>query len=127
MAVLLGGRVAEEIKFREVSTGTHNDLFRATDIARSMVKEYGMSQRLGPLTFEKERRPLFLETFVSSTKEYSENTAMEIDEEIKGIVNESYEKVRRILEEKKEKLENVASILLAKEVIEGEELRKLIA
>jgi cell division protease FtsH len=126
MAVLLGGRVAEEIRFGEVSTGAHNDLFRATDIARNMVKEYGMSQKLGPLTFEKERRPLFLETFASSTKEYSENTAMEIDEEIKRIVNESYEKVRRILEEKKEKLEKIASILLEKEVIEGEELRELI-
>jgi cell division protease FtsH len=127
MAVLLGGRVAEEIKFGEVSTGAHNDLFRATDIARSMVKEYGMSRKLGPLTFEKERRPLFLEGVVPPSKEYSENTAMEIDEEIKQIVNASYEKVRNILEEKRDKLGKVANVLLEKEVIEGEELRKLIA
>jgi cell division protease FtsH len=126
MAVLLGGRVAEEIRFGEVSTGAHNDLFRATDIARSMVKEYGMSQKLGPLTFEKERRPLFLEGMFPSSKEYSENTAMEIDEEIKQIVNGGYEKVRNILKEKRDKLEKVAEVLLEKEVIEGEELRTLI-
>jgi cell division protease FtsH len=126
MAVLLGGRVAEEIKFGEVSTGAHNDLFRATDIARSMVKEYGMSQKLGPLTFKK-RGPLFLEGVLPSSKEYSENTAMEMDEEIRQIVSESYEKVRNIIQEKRDKLEKVTNVLLKKEVIEGEELRKLIA
>lgn len=86
-----------------------------------------MSQKLGPLTFEKERRPLFLEGMVPSSKEYSENTAMKIDEEIKQIVDESYETVRNIIEEKRDKLEKVANVLLEKEVIEGEELRKLIA
>jgi len=126
MTVLLGGRAAEEIKFGEISTGAHNDLFRATDIAQSMVKEYGMSQKLGPMTFGKERRPLFLEAVTSSSKDYSENTAMEIDEEIKGIVNEVYERAKSILEKKKDILENVAGILLEKEVIEGEELRRLI-
>jgi cell division protease FtsH len=127
MAVFLGGRVAEEIKFGEISTGAHNDLFRATDIARSMVKEYGMSQKLGPLTFEKERRPLFLEGGVVPSKEYSENTGMEIDKEVMQIVTETYDKVKRTLEGKKDKLEKVAKLLLEKEVIEGEELRKVIA
>jgi cell division protease FtsH len=126
MTVLLGGRAAEEIKFGEISTGAHNDLFRATDIAQSMVKEYGMSQKLGPMTFGKERRPLFLEAVTSSSKDYSDNTAMEIDEEIKGIVNGGYERAKSLLEKKKDILENVAGILLEKEVIEGEELRKLI-
>jgi cell division protease FtsH len=126
MTVLLGGRAAEEIKFEEISTGAHNDLFRVTDIARSMVKEYGMSEKLGPMTFERERQPLFLPGMGPSSKDYSENTAMEIDEEIKGIVNESYEKAKSILEKKKDILEKVAMILLEKEVIEGEELRKLI-
>ncbi|HQO77587.1 MAG TPA: ATP-dependent zinc metalloprotease FtsH [Thermodesulfobacteriota bacterium] len=126
VAVLLGGRAAEEVRFGEISTGAHNDLFRATDIARSMVKEYGMSEKLGPLTFEKERRPLFLETGMSSGKEYSEDTAMEIDREVAQIVRERYETVKGILEEKKDKLEKVATILQEKEVIEGEELRELI-
>lgn len=127
MAVLLGGRAAEEMKFGEISTGAHNDLFKATDIARRMVKEYGMSQKLGPLTFERERRPLFLEMGMSPSKEYSENTAMEIDEEVRQIVNETYEKVKTTLEGKKDKLEKVAKLLLEKEVIEGEELRRAIA
>jgi len=126
VAVLLGGRAAEEVRFGEISTGAHNDLFRATDIARSMVKEYGMSEKLGPLTFEKERRPLFLETGMSSGKEYSEDTAMEIDREVAQIVRERYETVKGILEEKKDKLEKVATMLQEKEVIEGEELRELI-
>ncbi len=127
MAVLLGGRAAEEMKFGEISTGAHNDLFKATDIARRMVKEYGMSQKLGPLTFERERRPLFLEMGMAPSKEYSENTAMEIDEEVKEIVSETYGKVKNALSAKKDKLERVAKLLLEKEVIEGEELRKLIA
>jgi cell division protease FtsH len=126
MTVLLGGRAAEEIKFGEISTGAHNDLFRATDIARRMVKEYGMSQKLGPMTFEQDRRPLFLEGMAPPSKDYSENTAMEIDEEIKGIVNEGYERAKSILEKKKDILAKVAGILLEKEAIEGEELRKLI-
>jgi len=127
MAVLLGGRVAEEIKFGEISTGAHNDLFRATDIARSMVKEYGMSPKLGPLTFEKERRPLFLNGVTPHANEYSENTAMQIDEEIKGIVHENYEKVKAILGGKKDKLEKVARLLLDREVMDGDELRKILA
>jgi cell division protease FtsH len=126
MTVVLGGRAAEEVKFGEISTGAHNDLFRATDIARRMVKEYGMSEKLGPMTFEKERRPLFLEGMTPSSKDYSENTAMEIDEETKKMVNESYERAKSILENKKDILEKVANILLEKEVIEGDELRKLI-
>jgi cell division protease FtsH len=127
MAVLLGGRVAEEMKFGEISTGAHNDLFRATDIARKMVKEYGMSQKLGPLTFEKEKRPLFLEGTMAPSKEYSENTAMEIDKEVSQIVTETYEKVKNGLEGRMDKLEKVAKLLLEKEVIEGEELRRVIA
>jgi cell division protease FtsH len=127
MAVLLGGRAAEEMKFGEISTGAHNDLFRATDIARRMVKEYGMSEKLGPLTFEKERRPLFLEGAMAPSKDYSENTAMEIDKEVMQIVTETYSKVKTTLQGKKNKLEKVAKLLLEKEVIEGEELRKIIA
>lgn len=128
MAVLLGGRAAEEIIFGEVSTGAQNDLFRATDIARRMVKEYGMSSKLGPLTFERERRPLFLEGIAPPpSNEYSEETAREIDREVSGLVTETYEKVRNILQEKRDDLEKIAKLLLEKEVIEGDELRELIS
>ena len=127
LCVLLGGRVAEEIIFGDISTGAQNDLMRATDIAKSMVKEYGMSEKLGYMTFERERKPLFLDinpTF--GTKDYSEETAREIDNEVKRIVDESYQKVNTMLSEKKELLEKVAQTLLEKETIDGDELRALI-
>jgi cell division protease FtsH len=89
LAVLLGGRVAEEIVFGEISTGSHNDLQRATDIATSMVKQFGMSEKLGYVTFEKEKGPLFLPSPFSSAREYSEDTARQIDEEVKKIIDEA--------------------------------------
>jgi cell division protease FtsH len=127
LSVLLGGRVAEEIIFGEVSTGAQNDLGRATDIAKSMVKEYGMSEKLGLMTFEKERKPLFLNFDPSpGTKDYSEETAREIDDEIKKIIDQSYTKVKTVLIEKKEILQRVAQILLEKESIDGETLRTIL-
>lgn len=127
MAVLLGGRVAEEIVFGEVSTGAHNDLQRATDIATSMVKEYGMSETLGYVTFEKEKKPLFLPTSVyPSAKEYSEETAKKIDEEIKKIVDHTYQKAKEILLAKRDKLEELAHLLLEKEVVEEADLKKIL-
>lgn len=129
LCVLLGGRVAEEVIFGEASTGAHNDLGRATDIARSMVKEYGMSKKLGYVTFERERKPLFMDLGPSfgGAKDYSEETAREIDDEIKGIVDEAREKVQTMLSEKKSLLHKVARTLLEKETIEGNELRELIS
>ncbi|MEJ5329842.1 MAG: ATP-dependent zinc metalloprotease FtsH [Desulfobaccales bacterium] len=127
MAVMLGGRVAEELKFEEISTGAHNDLYRATDIARSMVREYGMSEKLGPLTFERERRPLFLEGIMpTAPRDYSEATAQEIDAEVRALVERAYQRAKEILTEKREVLERVAQHLLEKEVLEGEELRRLL-
>jgi len=127
MAVLLGGRVAEEIVFGEVSTGAHNDLQRATDIATSMVKEYGMSESLGYVTFEKEKKPLFLPSSVfSSTKEYSEDTARKIDEEIKKIVDQTYQKAKEILINKRDKLDELARLLLEKEVVEEADLKRIL-
>jgi len=127
LCVLLGGRVAEETVFGEISTGAQNDLVRATDIAKSMVKEYAMSDRLGHITFEPERKPLFLEISPGAgSRDYSEATAREIDDEVRRIVEECYGKVKGILSEKKALLENVAKVLLEKETIEGEELRALI-
>ncbi|HEY3278417.1 MAG TPA: ATP-dependent zinc metalloprotease FtsH [Syntrophorhabdaceae bacterium] len=126
LCVLLGGRVAEETIFGEVSTGGQNDLVRATDIAKSMVKEYAMSEKLGHITFEPERKPLFLDLGASSSRDYSEATAQEIDGEIRSIVEKCYGKVKTLLSEKKTLLEKVAKVLLEKETIEGEDLRRLI-
>ena len=126
LSVLLGGRVAEEIVFGEISTGAHNDLQRATDIATSMVKEYGMSEKLGYVTFEKEKRPLFLPTSFLPSKEYSEDTAKEIDAEVKKIIDETYQRVKGILTTQKDKLEELARLLLEKEVVEEADLKKII-
>lgn len=126
LSVLLGGRVAEEIIFGEISTGAHNDLQRATDIATSMVKEYGMSEKLGYVTFEKEKRPLFLPTSFLPSKEYSEDTAREIDAEVKKIIDETYQRVKGILTKQKDKLEELARLLLEKEVVEEADLKKII-
>jgi cell division protease FtsH len=126
MAVLLGGRVAEEIVFGEISTGAHNDLQRTTDIATSMVKEFGMSEKLGYVTFEKEKNPLFLPSSIFSSKEYSEDTAKQIDEEVKKIVDETYRKAKEILIAKKDKLEELAHLLLEKEVVEESDLKKIL-
>jgi cell division protease FtsH len=126
LAVLLGGRVAEEIVFREISTGAHNDLQRATDIATSMVKEFGMSEKLGYVTFEKEKKPLFLPSSLFPTREYSEDTAKQIDEEVKKIVDETYVRVKEILTAKKDKMEELAHLLLEKEVVEEQELKKIL-
>ncbi len=127
MCVLLGGRVAEEIVFGEVSTGAHNDLGRATDIAKSMVKEYGMSKRLGSVTFERERKPLFMDVGQSfGSRDYSEETAREIDTEVKRLIDDCYGKVKGILTDRRIVLTRVAERLLEKETIEGDELRSLI-
>ncbi len=127
LGVMLGGRVAEELVFGEVSTGAQNDLQRAAGIARSMVTEYGMTEKFGPLTFEKERRPLYLDIGLpSGPKEYSEATARELDEEVKKLVDESYAKVKELLTANQEKLRTLAAVLLEKETLEGEEIRQIL-
>jgi|WetSurMetagenome_2_1015567.scaffolds.fasta_scaffold03403_6 cell division protease FtsH len=128
LKVLLGGRVSEEIVFGDISTGAMNDLQRGTDIARSMVTEYGMSDRLGPLTYNREPRPAYLDLGMGSrTREYSEQTAEGIDEEISRIIEEAYQDTRSILKDQRENLERLARILLEKESIEGDELKSFIA
>jgi len=127
LCVMLGGRVAEEIIFHEVSTGAQNDLQRAAIIARSMVTEYGMTEKFGPLTFEKERRPMFLDIGLpSGAKEYSEDTAREIDQEVKRLVDDSYSKVRELLSGNQDGLKTLATALLEKETIEGDEIRTIL-
>ncbi|MCF6157678.1 MAG: ATP-dependent metallopeptidase FtsH/Yme1/Tma family protein [wastewater metagenome] len=126
IAILLGGRIAEEIIFKEISTGAQNDLKKATEIARLMVKEYGMSDTIGMITFDQDSRPLFLNGSFTTNKEYSEETAREIDLEIKKIIDDSSRRVKALLTGKKEILECMAKKLMEQEVIEGEELKKLL-
>jgi cell division protease FtsH len=127
LAVFLGGRVAEEIIFNEVSTGAQNDLERATDIAMSMVREYGMSEKLGPMTFQNGRKPLFVELGYRSGREVSEEVSKDIDNEVKKIIFDTHTRVKNILLENKDRLQTLAKLLMEKEVIEGVELRKIIS
>src|SRR5208337_1013937 len=126
LKVLLGGRVSEEIIFGDISTGAQNDLQRATDIARRMVMEYGMSEKLGPLTYVSERSAHLDLGFASREREFSERTAQQIDEEIYGIIEDSHRNAREILTSQRSMLEKLAKILLEKESMEGEELKKFV-
>jgi len=126
LAVLLGGRVAEELVFKEISTGAQNDLQRATDIARSMVTEYGMSDRLGLVSYERARQPMFLPESFSPGKNYSEAKAAQIDEEVTRFVEEAHQRVRKILSERRTVLDDLAHLLSEKESVQGDELRKML-
>jgi len=130
IAVLLGGRGAEELTFQEISTGAQNDLERATDIARRMVTSYGMSEKLGLVTFDKTSHPGFLDgnypTPGQGIKEYSEKTAYMIDEEVREIIQSSYERVKKILTSHADDLKKVAKTLMEKEVLEGDAFRDMI-
>ncbi len=127
IAVLLGGRSAEELIFGEASTGAQNDLVRATDIAKSMVKSYGMSEKLGTVTLDRERQPLIMQIQAPQEKgDYSEETAREIDCEVRRIIDEQYDRVRWLLAEKKRALIEGAQVLLEREVISGSELKAIM-
>ncbi|HEX9155253.1 MAG TPA: ATP-dependent zinc metalloprotease FtsH, partial [Nitrospira sp.] len=127
VAVLLGGRIAEELIFGEASTGAQNDLVKATDIAKSMVKAYGMSEKLGTITLERERQPQFVQIQMAQEKgDYSEETAREIDCEVRRIVDEQYERVNKLLGERKAALQEGAKLLLEREVISGAELKAIM-
>ena len=127
IASLLGGRAAEELIFGDISTGAHNDLARATDIARSMVKEYGMSEKVGQVYFASQQKSQFLNTPVPQSGEaYSEATAQMIDNEVRDIISKQYQKAKEILKEKREVLVEGAELLLKKEKIEGEELKAIM-
>ena len=127
LAVLLGGRTAESLVFGEVSTGAQNDLLRATDIARAMVTEFGMSEVVGPVNHEGRRRSTFIETpFLPERGAYAEDTARLIDAEVKRILTRAEETARQILTERRENLDQLSAKLLEKEVIEGDELREML-
>jgi len=125
IATLLGGRAAEEIVFDDISTGAHNDLSRATDIARSMVKEYGMSQNLGQVYLSHNKQHQFLNPNQDSGGDYSAMTAHLIDKEIRQIIDEQYDRALDILRSRRTILEQTAEKLLVSEVIDGEELKAL--
>ncbi|HSW64110.1 MAG TPA: ATP-dependent zinc metalloprotease FtsH [Dissulfurispiraceae bacterium] len=127
LKVLMGGRCAEEIALKQLTTGAGNDIERATDLARKMVTDWGMSDRLGPLSFGKKDEQIFLGREISRHKDYSEKMAVEIDDEIKLIVTSAYESAKQLLTENQDLLEALAQALLERETIEGGDIDAIIA
>jgi cell division protease FtsH len=127
IAMAMGGRIAEELVFGEMSSGAANDIERATAYARAMVCEWGMSEKLGPLAFGQAEGEVFLGRQLGSrTKDYSEATAIEIDEEVRRIVSEQYNKAKTILAERREILENMAEALIEYETLDTEDVNVIM-
>jgi cell division protease FtsH len=126
LAILMGGRVAEELVLNQITTGAGNDLERATDLARKMVCEWGMSDELGPLTFGKKDEEIFLGREIATRRDYSEEIALKIDSEVKRLVTENYERTKRMLLENMASLKALAEALLEKEVLDAPEIDKII-
>jgi cell division protease FtsH len=127
IAILLGGRIAEEITMNGMTTGAGNDLERSTELARKMVCEWGMSDAMGPLTFGKKEEQIFLGREIAQHQDYSEDTAIRIDHEIKRFVTTNYERARGVLEQYKPALLRIAEELLAREVLDAEQVRRILA
>jgi len=127
LKVLLGGRVAEEIALKTMTTGAGNDLERATELARKMVTEWGMSDRMGPLTFGKREEHVFLGREIAKHRDYSDKTAEEIDEETKRIVTEAYSQTRELLSNNEPILDAIAKALLERETLEAPEIDEIIS
>jgi cell division protease FtsH len=128
IAILLGGRIAEEITMQgAMTTGAGNDLERATELARRMVCEWGMSEAMGPLTFGKKEEQIFLGREIAQHQDYSEDTALKIDHEVKRFVTDNYERAKGVLMQYKPSLEKVAAELLVREVLDGEQVRRIVA
>jgi len=123
LAGLLAGRAAEEIVFGDITTGAANDLEQATKLARAMVTRYGMSEKLGPMTFGEKQELVFLGKEIGEQREYSEKVAQEIDEEVRKLVQQAYERAKEILRTHRDKLDRLAQALMEKETLEGEELK----
>ena len=126
ITILMGGRVAEELVRGELTTGAGNDIERATYIARKMVCEWGMSEKLGPVTFGQKQEAIFLGREFARHQDYSEATARDIDDEVKGIVLSCYNRAKMLLETNIHVLHRVAKTLLEKEVVDGSEIKKII-
>ena len=127
LAILLGGRIAEEITIGSVTTGAGNDLERATELARRMVCEWGMSDAMGPLAYGKKEEQIFLGREIAQHQDYSEATAMHIDEEVKKLVTDNYARAQKVLLEHKQKLAELADALLVRETLDGEQVRRIAA
>ena len=126
MTVMMGGRVAEELVFNEITTGAQNDIENATEMARRMVCEFGMSERLGNLTYGKRERQMFLGRDLFEERNYSEQTAVLIDEEVRRLIDVCHERARQTLLIHRAQLDLLATTLLEKEVLDGEEVKKLV-
>jgi cell division protease FtsH len=127
IAILLGGRIAEEITMDNLTTGAGNDLERATELARRMVCEWGMSDAMGPLTFGKKEEQIFLGREIAQHQDYSEDTALKIDQEVKRFVTDNYHRAHRLLSEHKQTLVKIADALLAREVLDADQVKRLAA
>jgi cell division protease FtsH len=127
IAVCMGGRIAEEITFGQITTGAQNDIEQATEMARKMVCEWGMSDALGPLTYGKKEEAIFLGKEFNRHQDYSEATALKIDAEIKRIVTEQYERAQKILTDNRPVLVKVAEALLEHEVLDAQQLQQILA
>lgn len=127
IAGMMGGRAAEEIMFGEISSGAANDIKTATFLARKMVCEWGMSEKLGPMTFGEREEHIFLGREISRSVDYSEATALEIDREVRGIIEQCYLRAKNLLLENKDKLIGVAETLLKKEVMDGKEVEAIVS
>jgi cell division protease FtsH len=127
IAILLGGRIAEEITTNSLTTGAGNDLERATELARRMVCEWGMSDAMGPLTFGKKEEQIFLGREIAQHQDYSEDTALKIDHAVKYFVTGNYQRARDLLQEQKDALVKIADALLAREVLDADQVRRLAA
>ena len=127
IAILLGGRIAEEMTNGSVTTGAGNDLERATELARRMVCEWGMSDAMGPLAFGKKQEQIFLGREIAQHQDYSEDTAVHIDQEVKKFVTDNYTRAQKVLLEHKQKVVELADALLVRETLDGEQVRRITA
>jgi cell division protease FtsH len=125
IAIMMGGRIAEEMFLNQMSTGAGNDIERATDLARKMVCEFGMSQ-LGPLTYGKKEEQIFLGREIAQHRDYSEATAIKIDEEVRRLIKEGYDRAQAVLAADREILVRIALALLEREVLDANEIRMII-
>ena len=126
IAILMGGRIAEETFLGSITTGASNDIERATELARAMVCEYGMSE-MGPLTFGKKEEQIFLGREIAQHRDFSEETAIKIDSEVRKIVTAQYERAKRIIEENRDTMVRLAEVLLERESLDGVEIRRIVA
>ncbi|HEY0723688.1 MAG TPA: cell division protein FtsH, partial [Pyrinomonadaceae bacterium] len=126
LVILFGGRVAEELVFEQITTGAGNDIEKATDLARRMVCEWGMSEKLGPMTFGKKDGEIFLGREFTQKEGYSKNTAVEIDAEIRRLIQESYQRAMDLLRTNLGLLHKIAQKLLEKEVLDGSEIDAIV-